>query len=153
MQKVAKERLAVFKPAKMTPPGPADLESLPYLHYLMQLRENKLFSDLGMKLMKVKLSFDALIIGDQVFSPYICSLIQTSLRPCRRVKPACSTRGCCRSRMPSRPRLVPSPNDSSRSVSPPPSNRHTSPFVPSSLNSITSTSSTSSRRIWGQCHV
>jgi len=52
MQKVAKERLAVFKPTKMTPPGPADLESLPYLHYLMQMRENKLFSDLGMKLMK-----------------------------------------------------------------------------------------------------
>merc|ERR1719423_335381 len=52
MQKVAKERLAVFKPTKLTPPGPADLESLSYLHYLLRFRENKLFGDLGMKLMK-----------------------------------------------------------------------------------------------------
>jgi len=52
MQKVAKERLTAFKPLKLTPPGEADLESLEFLHYLMQFKENKLFSDLGLKLMK-----------------------------------------------------------------------------------------------------
>merc|ERR1719489_501159 len=52
MQKVAKERLAGVKPLKLTPPGEADLESLEFLHYLMQLKENKMFSDLGLKLMK-----------------------------------------------------------------------------------------------------
>ena len=57
MQKVAKERLATFKPRKLTPPGETDLESLEFLHYLMQLKENKFFSDLGLKLMKVKFYF------------------------------------------------------------------------------------------------
>lgn len=53
MQKVAKERLAVFKPRKLTPPAGPNLESLEFLHYLIELKENSLFSDLGLKLMKV----------------------------------------------------------------------------------------------------
>merc|ERR1712168_1122540 len=52
MQKVAKERLAVFKPRKLTPPVGPNLESLEFLHYLVEMRENSLFSDLGLKLMK-----------------------------------------------------------------------------------------------------
>lgn len=52
MQKVAKERLAVFKPRKMVPPSEPDLESLRFLHYLIEAKENKLFSDLGLKLLK-----------------------------------------------------------------------------------------------------
>ena len=53
MQKVAKERLAVFKPQKLESPSEPDLESLEYLHYLICNKENKLFSELGLKLMKV----------------------------------------------------------------------------------------------------
>merc|ERR1712168_248609 len=52
MQKVAKERLAVFKPAKLVAPSEANLESIEYLHYLMRKKEDTLFSELGMKLMK-----------------------------------------------------------------------------------------------------
>merc|ERR1712042_161293 len=52
MQKVAKERLAVFKPRKLTPPVGPNLESLEFLHYLIEMRESSLFSDLGLKLMK-----------------------------------------------------------------------------------------------------
>lgn len=52
MQKVAKERLAVFKPQKLESPSEPDLESLEYLHYLICNKENKLFSELGLKLMK-----------------------------------------------------------------------------------------------------
>jgi len=52
MQKVAKERLAAFKPAKLTAPCDPTLESTDYLHYLMLLKENKMFTDLGMKLHK-----------------------------------------------------------------------------------------------------
>jgi len=52
MQKVAKERLAVFKPLKLTPPSEPDLESIEFLHHLIRVKENKFFSDLGLKLMQ-----------------------------------------------------------------------------------------------------
>ena len=51
MQKVAKERLAVFKPSKLQEPA-ADLHSLEYLHYLLKKREEVLFTQLGTKMMK-----------------------------------------------------------------------------------------------------
>lgn len=51
MQKVAKERLAVFKPLKVNDNLPADPASLEYLHDLMKRRENLLFTALGKKLM------------------------------------------------------------------------------------------------------
>ena len=51
MQKVAKERLTVFKPAKV-PKLPEDLTNLDYLHNMLQHRENTLFMTLGKKMMK-----------------------------------------------------------------------------------------------------
>ncbi|XP_013413582.1 acyl-coenzyme A oxidase 2, peroxisomal [Lingula anatina] len=50
MQKVAKEALAKFKPAKLSPPGSEDLSNTNYLHYLMQKRENTMFLTLGLKM-------------------------------------------------------------------------------------------------------
>ena len=51
MQKVSKERLTVFKPAKL-PTVPEDLSNLDYLHNMLQHRENTLFITLGQKMMK-----------------------------------------------------------------------------------------------------
>ncbi|KAK7065415.1 acyl-Coenzyme A oxidase [Halocaridina rubra] len=51
MQKVAKERLAAFKPLKVNEQLPADPSSIEYLHDLMNRRENVLFKMLGKKLM------------------------------------------------------------------------------------------------------
>ena len=50
MQKVAKERLSLFKPAKLEEPTNKDVNSLEYLHYLIQLREQFMFKSLGKKL-------------------------------------------------------------------------------------------------------
>ncbi len=49
MQKVAKERLAVFKPRTLQEPSPRDLKNADYLHYLLQKREDMLFIELGTK--------------------------------------------------------------------------------------------------------
>ncbi|XP_002128280.2 uncharacterized protein LOC100181154 [Ciona intestinalis] len=49
MQKVAKERLAKFKPIKIAVEN-EDLSSVAFLHYLMVSRENLKFFELGMKL-------------------------------------------------------------------------------------------------------
>ena len=51
MQKVAKERLSVFKTQAPDDEPAADLNSLDYLHFLMQKREDVLFMELGMKMM------------------------------------------------------------------------------------------------------
>jgi len=50
MQKVAKERLAAFRPTKLTPPA-TDLHCLDYLHYLVAQREQVLFKQLGKAMM------------------------------------------------------------------------------------------------------
>jgi len=52
MQKVAKERLSVFKPIYLDKPDSADLSDTNFLHYVMVQAENNLFSSLGKKLMK-----------------------------------------------------------------------------------------------------
>jgi len=54
MQKVATERLMVFKPTESQVPGGdrADLNNQEYLHSLLESRENKLFISLGMKMKK-----------------------------------------------------------------------------------------------------
>ena len=54
MQKVATERLMVFKPAKdqVAASDDADLSNQNYLHTLLESRENKLFTALGKKMMK-----------------------------------------------------------------------------------------------------
>jgi len=52
MQKVAKERLEVFKPAKIQPPEEKSLNNAEYIHYLFQMRETQLFMQLGKKMMK-----------------------------------------------------------------------------------------------------
>lgn len=51
MQKVAKERLAAFKPLPMNPGLPEDPANIAYLHDLLNRRENQLFMTLGKKLM------------------------------------------------------------------------------------------------------
>merc|ERR1712142_984321 len=51
MQKVAKERLAAFKPSKLEAPQHADMQSIEYPHYLLQKREQVLFAELGKKMM------------------------------------------------------------------------------------------------------
>ncbi|XP_063847738.1 uncharacterized protein LOC135092899 isoform X2 [Scylla paramamosain] len=50
MQKVTKERLAVFKPLPVDPSLPADAGSRAFLHDLLKRRENALFMTLGKKL-------------------------------------------------------------------------------------------------------
>ncbi|XP_045126050.1 acyl-coenzyme A oxidase 3, peroxisomal-like isoform X2 [Portunus trituberculatus] len=50
MQKVAKERLAVFKPLAVDQSLPADAESRAFLHDLLKRRENALFKALGKSL-------------------------------------------------------------------------------------------------------
>ena len=54
MQKVATERLMVFKPTEHQVAGDdeADLNNQEYLHSLLESRENKLFITLGMKMKK-----------------------------------------------------------------------------------------------------
>ncbi len=52
MQKVAKERLAVFKPSAPKEAPKANLNDTAYLHYLLQKREDNLFISLGMGLKK-----------------------------------------------------------------------------------------------------
>ncbi|XP_047469325.1 acyl-coenzyme A oxidase 3, peroxisomal-like [Penaeus chinensis] len=51
MQKVAKERLAAFKPLQMNPDLPENPANIEYLHDLLNRRENQLFMTLGKKLM------------------------------------------------------------------------------------------------------
>lgn len=51
MQKVAKERLAAFKPVAEDPSLPTDPSNKAYLHNLLRRRENTLFMALGKKLM------------------------------------------------------------------------------------------------------
>ncbi|ESO87713.1 hypothetical protein LOTGIDRAFT_127454 [Lottia gigantea] len=51
MQKVAKERLSVFKPRKLEAPK-EDLSSFEYLQYLLNQREQVLFGTLGKKMME-----------------------------------------------------------------------------------------------------
>ncbi|XP_076806339.1 uncharacterized protein LOC143449896 [Clavelina lepadiformis] len=48
MQKVAKERLSVFKPLR-SEKTKEDVSSIDFLHYLLVCRENQNFTDLGMK--------------------------------------------------------------------------------------------------------
>lgn len=50
MQKVAKERLAVFKPLKVDKSLPADPENRAFLHDLLKRRENACFMSLGKRL-------------------------------------------------------------------------------------------------------
>ena len=52
MQKVTKERLAMFRPSKLQKPETEDLNNVTFLHYLLQVRENARFMELGMKLQK-----------------------------------------------------------------------------------------------------
>lgn len=52
MQKVAKERLAVFKPSATGDSPKPSLNDQKYLHYLIAKREDFLFSSLGMKMKK-----------------------------------------------------------------------------------------------------
>ena len=52
MQKVATERLMVFKPTEQAGSHEADLNNQTYLHSLLESRENKLFTSLGMKMKK-----------------------------------------------------------------------------------------------------
>lgn len=52
MQKVAKERLAVFKPLTTNPDLTVDTSSISYLHDLLIRRENLLFKNLGKKMMQ-----------------------------------------------------------------------------------------------------
>jgi len=52
MQKVAKERLEVFRPSAPKEGPPADLSNPDYLHYLLQKREDTLFMQLGMTMKK-----------------------------------------------------------------------------------------------------
>jgi len=52
MQKVAKERLSVFKPSAGNAPSDQDLKSLQYLEYLLRKREDVLFTSLGKQMMK-----------------------------------------------------------------------------------------------------
>lgn len=52
MQKVAKERLAKFKPSKLTDAPAPDFNSLDYLHHLIVQREEMLFTELGTRMMK-----------------------------------------------------------------------------------------------------
>ena len=47
MQKVAKERLAAFKPLPVDQSLPADVQSRAFLHDLLKRRENTLFKVLG----------------------------------------------------------------------------------------------------------
>ncbi|CAK8675100.1 uncharacterized protein LOC143469404 [Clavelina lepadiformis] len=51
MQKVAKEKLGMFKPKQLAP-VPEDLSNDEYLHFLLEARELSQFSELAMKLMK-----------------------------------------------------------------------------------------------------
>ncbi len=51
MQKVAKERLTAFRPKNLEAPT-EDVESLDYLHYLLEYREQLLYMTLGGKLMQ-----------------------------------------------------------------------------------------------------
>ena len=51
MQKVAKERLGVFQTQAPDKAPEADLDSLDYLHYLLQKREDTLYMSLGMQMM------------------------------------------------------------------------------------------------------
>lgn len=51
MQKVAKERLAAFKPLGISPDLPTNPSNIEYMHDLMNRRENLLFKMLGKKLM------------------------------------------------------------------------------------------------------
>jgi len=52
MQKVAKERLALFKPSAGEAPSSQDLRSVEYLDYLLKKREDVLFTTLGKRMMK-----------------------------------------------------------------------------------------------------
>merc|ERR1712193_287675 len=52
MQKVAKERLAMFKPQKVQLPQKADFNNISFLHDLLLVKENTNFTELGGKLMK-----------------------------------------------------------------------------------------------------
>ena len=52
MQKVAKERLAVFRPSAPKEAPAADLQDRGYLHYVLQKREDLLFMQLGKMMMK-----------------------------------------------------------------------------------------------------
>ena len=75
MQKVAKERMTVFKPSAPKDSPSTDLLSLDYLHYLLQKREDGLFMELGLKMKKAGKEgmFDAWM--------YDCSdLVQASAR-------------------------------------------------------------------------
>lgn len=59
MQKVAKERLAMFKPQKVDLPEKANFDDVGYLHNLLLLKENSCFTELGGKLIKAgKRMFD-----------------------------------------------------------------------------------------------
>ena len=51
MQKVAKERLAKFKPSNIPEPANKDFGSLEYLTYLIDKREEELFKKLGKRMM------------------------------------------------------------------------------------------------------
>ena len=50
MQKVTKERLAKFKQLTIQKPDKEDLTDYNYLHYLLQCREDIMFTELGQKL-------------------------------------------------------------------------------------------------------
>lgn len=52
MQKVAKERLSVFKPTQVKAMGDEDLGSTEFLHNLLEIRENMEFIELGTKLLQ-----------------------------------------------------------------------------------------------------
>lgn len=65
MQKVAKERLTMYKPKKIAP-IPEDLSNDEYLNNLLELRDLMCFTELGMKLMKAgkKGLFDAWMLKE-----------------------------------------------------------------------------------------
>ena len=52
MQKVAKERLVMFKPSKLEKPASTDLLDTGYIEFLFKKREQMLFMELGGKMMK-----------------------------------------------------------------------------------------------------
>ena len=51
MQKVAKERLAVFKPSNLSAPVQQNFDSMDFLKYLLTKREDSLFTSLGKRMM------------------------------------------------------------------------------------------------------
>jgi len=52
MQKVAKERLAIFKPSAITAPTNQSFQSPEFLNFLLKKREDMLFTELGKNMMK-----------------------------------------------------------------------------------------------------